>query len=392
MKYLHHIDLNGVGQLQNAVLQPLATAPPSPSYGQIYTNSVTNKIMQYQGAVLGWVVVGTIVGTSLTNGFIKIDGTDVLVYEHPTVDGSKHIPSGGSSGKIIGWLSTGTGQWIDAPEGISVVDNLTTNSATTALSAKQGLTLETNKMDKRVSSTSGNIPTWDGTTGKTLNDGYVVETSLVGATTAIPRADAVKAYIDGLVGANKAMVFKDLLGTGGMTSTAFNALVKYDTGWTYIVSTAGTYKGVVADVGDMFIAKVTRASGGVNGDWAVIQANIVGAVTSVAGTVVDGQIPLFSGTSGLILKGSGKAIADFAPAVHNHDTVYPKKVSFLLGSSTSQVITHGLNTQEFTYSIRDTASPYELVSFDVSATTVNTATVSCLVAPTANKYRITFIG
>lgn len=36
-------------------------------------------------------------------------------YTHPTSSGNKHIPSGGTSGKILGWLSDGTASWIDTP-------------------------------------------------------------------------------------------------------------------------------------------------------------------------------------------------------------------------------------------------------------------------------------
>ena len=34
-------------------------------------------------------------------------------YVHPTTAGNKHIPSGGSAGKILGWASDGTAQWVD---------------------------------------------------------------------------------------------------------------------------------------------------------------------------------------------------------------------------------------------------------------------------------------
>lgn len=34
-------------------------------------------------------------------------------YSHPTTSGNKHIPAGGASGKILGWASDGTAQWVD---------------------------------------------------------------------------------------------------------------------------------------------------------------------------------------------------------------------------------------------------------------------------------------
>ena len=38
-------------------------------------------------------------------------------YVHPTTSGNKHIPSGGSSGKILGWSADGTAAWVDSTGG-----------------------------------------------------------------------------------------------------------------------------------------------------------------------------------------------------------------------------------------------------------------------------------
>ena len=43
----------------------------------------------------------------------KLDGIDTGAnkYTHPTTAGNKHIPSGGSSGQVLGWSSSGTATW-----------------------------------------------------------------------------------------------------------------------------------------------------------------------------------------------------------------------------------------------------------------------------------------
>lgn len=81
MVFLTNINLNK-NELQNAVIQPLAVAPSHPSLGQIYFDSTTNRLKQWNGT--SWVVVGMIVEASSNNGKIKVDGSDITVYTLPT--------------------------------------------------------------------------------------------------------------------------------------------------------------------------------------------------------------------------------------------------------------------------------------------------------------------
>lgn len=141
-----------------------------------------------------------------------------------------------------------------------------TGTVTGVTKAHVGLGNVTNdaQVKKTASSTSGNIPTWNGTTGDALNNGYGVETTLTGGTGNLPRADAVKAYVDGLLAANDAMIFKGTLGSGG-TYTALPTT--HNVGWTIKVITAGTYAGKVAEIGDMYVSLVSRSgSGNTNAD------------------------------------------------------------------------------------------------------------------------------
>lgn len=81
MIFLNNVNLNQ-NEVQNAVLHPLATPPANPVEFQIYTNSVTGKIMQY---VKGeWHAVGAVVENSATNGKILVDGKEIEVYSLPS--------------------------------------------------------------------------------------------------------------------------------------------------------------------------------------------------------------------------------------------------------------------------------------------------------------------
>lgn len=57
-------------------------------------------------------------GLFLPNEKTKLSGieNEANKYVHPTSAGNKHIPSGGSSGQILGWSADGTAVWINAPE------------------------------------------------------------------------------------------------------------------------------------------------------------------------------------------------------------------------------------------------------------------------------------
>jgi hypothetical protein len=70
------------------------------------------------------------------------------------------------------------------------------------------------------------------------------------------------------------MIFKGTIGTGG-TVTALPA--SHNAGWTYRVITAGTYAGIVCEVGDLIIC-TTDGTAASNSHWTVAQTNIDGAI------------------------------------------------------------------------------------------------------------------
>lgn len=103
MKILTNFDLSG-NELQNAVLQNLATAPKNPAEGQVYCNTVDhivyiylngqwkNAVYAYTGETFtsalklkldGIASGATKVEKSETNGNLEINGTEVQVYKHP---------------------------------------------------------------------------------------------------------------------------------------------------------------------------------------------------------------------------------------------------------------------------------------------------------------------
>lgn len=105
MVYLTNVNLSG-NELQNAVIQPLATAPANPKLGQVYTDSVTGKIKQYDGSE--WKTVGVVVEDSETNGNLVIDGVEMTVYELPI-----------ASANVVGGVKVGGGLSVAADGTVS---------------------------------------------------------------------------------------------------------------------------------------------------------------------------------------------------------------------------------------------------------------------------------
>lgn len=70
----------------------------------------------------------------------------------------------------------------------------------------------------------------------------------------------------------------------------------------------------------------------------------------------------------------------------------PKKYSADVPASASAAITHNLNTQDVTVTVREKASPYNVVFCDVQVTGVNVVTLLFATAPAAGKYRVTVTG
>ena len=105
---------------------------------------------------------------------------------------------------------------------------------------------------------------------------------------------AIKAYVSGA----EVLRFKGVVDTN-----TFNALTSYTKGDTYKAKADGTYAGNICEAGDMLICVSSYGTTFNNADWSVIQTNIDGYVIGPA-SATDGNIPLFDGTTGKLLKNS----------------------------------------------------------------------------------------
>jgi hypothetical protein len=139
-----------------------------------------------------------------------------------------------------------------------------------------------------------------------LTNKPTVDTEMKSDSTNAVQNKVIKAYVDGIIAASQGIVYK------GTINKVADIPTTYEVGWLYMIATAGTYVGQVCEVGDLMIAVVARqGSGTANSDWDVVQTNIDGAITSIAGTspiTVDGtgaSRTVSLNTSGVTAKGYG---------------------------------------------------------------------------------------
>lgn len=138
-------------------------------------------------------------------------------------------------------------------------------------------------------------------------------------TTQIATTAYVRAEIQSMVKDLDAVVFKDTI-AGGSTG-AYGALTPAaDKGDLYIVSTAGKIDGVAVEPGDWLICKVdgTAAATANNystivDNWGFVQVNKDGIVIGPS-SATSGNVVLFDGTTGKLIKDSGKTLGKSVPA------------------------------------------------------------------------------
>lgn len=165
--------------------------------------------------------------------------------------------------------------------------------------------------------------TWNGTDGTLTADKFSGTAALTGTPTAPTAADgtnttqiATTAFVMSQFKYNDAMIYK------GVVNANSDLPATHYQGWTYKVGTAGTYAGIACEIGDMIICNTDGTSAN-NAHWNVIQTNIDGAVIGPSSST-DGNIVLFDGNTGRIIKNSSYSPSSFATSGHNHNSTYLK--------------------------------------------------------------------
>jgi len=389
IQYLSSINLT-TNQLQYAVIQPATTDPTlyTPVEGQIYYNSVSNKLRLYDGAL--W----NDVGAGVTS-FAATDGTFINLTPNTTQTGAATLtadlsatgtpsstvylrgdntwsPISAIPGTYVWSIQGGTG----GPTNVASGTNITFAGGTNVTTALVGNTLTINATNANITLT-GEV-TGSGTTSitTTVADGVLdvanfnasaIVTASEGIEnnnndTTLPTSAAVKAYVDASVAGG--LIYQG--GYDAATNTpnldSLPTIPGIKRGWTYTVTADGTFFSEVVRVGDVLIAEIDAPT--TLADWTTVQNNIdLASLTQVgignvnAGTGID--VSYSSGTA----------------------TVSTQATSYATTISATATITHNLGTRDVIIQLYDTVT-YETVYSDNVRTTTNTATITFASTPT----------
>lgn len=155
------------------------------------------------------------------------------------------------------------------------------------------------------------------------------------------------------------------------------------TGWTYVVSVAGTFLGEAVEAGDMIIAKIDNPLSTL-ANWQIVNKNIPAIVDAT--TVVKGIVRLSTITD-YNNNDNTTAVTPFLLRQLLSTQVQGYAEDFGNGSALTFTITHGLGTQDVQVQVQRISDRNEII-VQWAAPTVNTVTISVNVAPATNAYRV----
>ena len=313
MDYLVNLNLNK-NELQNAVIQPLATNPSSPKAGQIFYHSTNKKLNIFDGT--NWVPVGT---DQVQADWNQTTTTAVdYIKNKPTIPTLQNVFGKVKVGSTTITASTTQDTLEIAGSGVITVTPDSANKKVTISTTAQANVIESVKVNgtaltitsKAVDITAiplsivtgaddlKAIEALSGTSGllkKTAANTWALDTSTY----------ATESYVDSAIEAlPEPMVFKGSVGTGGTVTWAnLPAAATANEGFTYKVITAHTAETgkPAAAVGDTIIST--------GSEWIVIPSGDEpsGTVTSVgisnSGLITISGSPITS--SGSITIGHG---------------------------------------------------------------------------------------
>lgn len=292
MNFLTNINLNG-NELQNVVIQNVATDPSNPKKGQLWFNTTESvfKYLKQEGEIK---VIGNGTLTEADVAQLRESVVNLNSVVNSEENGLSAVANKANEAKTVAGQAKSTADNAAAAAAAAQttanskvekvtggVDNIVLFAADGALK-DSGVKIadigtggsgevDTSGLISKVSgAVEGNLPSL-AADGSLVDSGYSVKGTLLSeGSTEIPTSNAVALYLDEkLSSVSQGIVFR------GVINSQDEVKVPYNVGDMYYIGTAGTYFGYTCEIGDVLIAKATKTEGTVveTTDWSVLESN-----------------------------------------------------------------------------------------------------------------------
>lgn len=442
-KFLTPIDLNKL-ELQNATIQNLAIAPGSPAIGQIYYDTVDNKIKVWTGSA--WANVGSSQEEieDYIDGLLQAGNGISVTYDDAgnalTITNTGVLSLAGTANEVTVSASAGN-VTLSLPETINAN---TTGNAATATALQTARTIS-------ISGDASASASFDGTGNIDLVlaiDSDSAVSSLTGTANEVEVSASVGAVTIGLPSTIHVNVTGDLTGNAD-TATALEtaraisvsgpvsgsasfdgtsditiALTQGSDSVTLGTHTTGDYvasiSGTANEIEVSGSGEGAAVTIGLPNDVSITGSLTVGGDLTISGsatyvnteivTINDNIVLLNSNEAGTPSQNAGIEVERGTSTnvsllwnetndqwtLTNDGTNYQavaRKVAANVGNTvnTSFAVSHNMGTRDVTVNVFDNAT-YETVEVDVVRTDTNTVTVTFAVAPSTNAYRVVIVG
>jgi hypothetical protein len=363
MKFLSNLDMVK-NQIINMLHHVLASAPSSPSEGQVYYDSTNKRVYVYNGTTWIW----------------KATDSDLLQGQNSAY----HLSRANHSGTQLA----------------ATISDFDTQVRTSRLDQMAAPTASVSLNSQKITSLADPTAAQDAATKAYVDataQGLDTKASVrVATTTTLPAntrsgnvltasANGVLAAIDGvtLVVGDRVLVKNEATGANNGIYTV-TSVGSGGTPWTM---TRATDADTSAEVTPGMFTFVEEGTVNTGGGWRLVTAAPITLNTTALTFTQFSSAGAYSAGTGLTLTGSVFAI-DTASGYG------VRKVAADIGdgSSTAITVTHNLATKDVWVTIYDKTTPFAVLYTDVEMATTNTVTIRFATAPTTNQYRAVVFG
>lgn len=407
MNFLTNINLNG-NELQNVVIQNVATDPSNPKKGQLWFNTTENvfKYLKQEGEVK---IVGNGTLTEADVAELRETVNDLDSVINNEENGLSVVATKADDAKTVAESAKKTADDAAAAAAaaqatadskvekvVGEVDNIVLFAADGALKdsgikiadieAGGSGEVDTSGLISKVSgAVEGNLPSL-AADGSLVDSGYSIISNInESEDNKLPTSSAIISYIERQISnIAQGLIFKGVVNSELDIPTTFNA------GFMYYVQTAGTYFGNICSVGDILVSIINREnSGNQNSDWIVLEGNkdiFSGATFELDGT--SGLVPApVKGDNTKYLRGDGV----WSAPVAERYIVYNNGIDESYENNTvTWIINHNLGRMDVHANVyKKNGSYYEQVMCEIRiSSSGNRCTVSfnSETKPVANDY------